>query len=69
MLFVTVPVDRWWARVAVTVVDTLLAVRRSKLRVHVHSTATIRRAVEREGARLVSREGRFAWQLLVFARP
>ena len=69
MLFITVPVDRWWARAAIGVLDALLTLRRSKLRVHVHPTATIRAAADREGAHLVSREGRFVWQLLVFARP
>lgn len=69
MLFVTVPVDRWWARVAVGVFDALLALRGSRLRVHVHPNATVRAAAEREGLRMASRQGRLVWQLFTFARP
>lgn len=68
MLFVTVPVDRWWARLAVKLVDALLALRRSHLRVRVHPTGTIVGAAQREGLRLASRRGRFVWQLFTFAR-
>ena len=67
-LFITVPVERWWARIAVLVFDLLLTLRGAKLRVHVHPTATIRRAAEREGLRATSRSGRLVWQLLAFER-
>jgi magnesium-protoporphyrin O-methyltransferase len=69
MLFVTAPVDRWWARAAARVFDALLALRGSKLRVRVHGNATIQAAAEREGLRIASRRGRLVWQLFSFARP
>ncbi|HEY6958813.1 MAG TPA: SAM-dependent methyltransferase [Candidatus Limnocylindria bacterium] len=68
MLLVTVPVDRWWTRLGVRILDIPLALRRSKLRVRVHPNAVLRAAAEREGLRVVSRRGRFAWQLFTFAR-
>ena len=69
MLFITVPVDRWWARLAARVLDIPLALSRSKLRVRVHANAIVLAAAEREGLRIVSRRGRFVWQLFAFARP
>lgn len=68
-LFITVPVDRWWARVAVAVLGIGLALRRSKLRVRVHATETIRAAAERSGLRPVSDTGRVVWHVMRFARP
>ena len=67
-LFITVPVDRWWTRVATGIFGALLAMRRSKLRVRVHPNVTIRAAAEGEGLRLVSRQGRLTWQLFTFTR-
>jgi hypothetical protein len=67
-LLITAPVDRWWFSAGGRVLNLLLALRRSKFRFYVHPARSIRAAAEREGLRAVSREGRFLWQLLAFAR-
>lgn len=68
-LFITVPVDRWWARAGRVVLNAALRLRGSRLRFQVHSLATITAAAERAGLRPAFAEGRFVWRVLAFTRP
>jgi len=68
LLLMSFPVERWWIRFGITVANGLLALRRDTFRGHVHPFARVRRAAEREGLRLSSRERGLIWQVVAFER-
>lgn len=67
-LVLTLPVERWWMRVARALINLWPRITGSRFRFFVHSTATVRRVAEDSGMRLERRDGGWLWQMLVFAR-
>ena len=67
-LVLTLPVERPWMRMARLLINVWPRVTGSRFRFFVHSTAAVRRAAEERGMRLERRDGRWVWQMLLFAR-
>jgi magnesium-protoporphyrin O-methyltransferase len=68
LLLLTMPVERWWMRLAAIAINLWPAITGSRFRFHVHPSATVTAAASAHGLRLTERRHGWIWQLLVFAR-
>ena len=67
-LVLTFPVDRWWGRGAVALVNAWPRLRGWRFRFYLHRTSTVIAAAEAEGMRLVERRKGMFWQMLILTR-
>ena len=67
-LVLTFPVDRWWGRGAVALVNAWPRVRGWRFRFYLHRTSAVISAAEVEGMRLVERRKGLLWQMLILTR-
>lgn len=67
-LVLTLPVDRWWFGIPVTIANLWLRLSGSKFRAFVHPTRVVVASAQRAGLQLDQRRVGLIWQMLVFAR-
>ena len=67
-LVMTIPVDRWWTRLAIAVENILFALRSDTFRAYVHSTSAVLATAQRRGLRPVEHSRGFIWQLIALER-
>jgi SAM-dependent methyltransferase len=69
VLGLVLPRDRWFARIAVRVLNIGPWLRRSGYRAYVHPNALVDRLVEAAGLRRAAEAGTFLWRVVVYERP
>lgn len=67
-LVLTFPVDRWWVRWGLAVMNTLFRVRGSTFRAYVHSTRTVLSTAWGSGMRPAMHRRGFIWQFIALER-
>ena len=63
------PVDRWWSRSVVRILNFFTMLSRSEYRAHVHSAALVDRLIRDAGLQPRYRHAGMVWQTVVYARP
>jgi magnesium-protoporphyrin O-methyltransferase len=63
------PVDRWWSRSVVRILNFFTMLSRSEYRAHVHSEALVDRLIRDAGLQPRYRHAGMVWQTVMYARP
>jgi magnesium-protoporphyrin O-methyltransferase len=63
------PREVWWVRVAVSLANAFMRLRRSAFRMFLHSPAAIDRVLRQTGLEPRSVQRKFFWEIAVYARP